>query len=126
MLVAEPEIVGGTDRIDRFLAEGRPPTPCLVDLDIVRAQYQALRGLFADATVFYAVKANPAPEVVERAILAGCTCDSADVIYPHSDYRLPLGLAVGDPIDFLSVGACTASYASVEFNGFPPIRTYCI
>jgi len=26
----------------------------------------------------------------------------------------------------LSTGAYTASYASVGFNGFSPIRTYCI
>jgi hypothetical protein len=38
---------------------------------------------------------------------------------------VPLDLAIGDPFDFLSAGAYTASYASVEFNGFPPLRTYC-
>ena len=62
----------------------------------------------------------------ERAILAGPTCDSMDVIYRRADYRLPLDLKIGDPLDFLSAGAYTASYASVEFNGFAPIRTYCI
>lgn len=62
----------------------------------------------------------------EPVILAGPTCDSMDVIYQSSNYQLPLELAVGDRIDFLSAGAYTASYASVEFNGFPPIRSYCI
>ena len=60
------------------------------------------------------------------AVLAGPTCDSTDIIYEHAGYELPLDLAVGDLIDFLSAGAYTASYASVEFNGFVPIRTYCI
>jgi ornithine decarboxylase len=60
------------------------------------------------------------------AVLAGPTCDSADIIYQRSGYRLPVALAVGDPVDFLSAGAYTASYAAVEFNGFAPIRTYCI
>jgi len=59
-------------------------------------------------------------------VLAGPTCDSTDIIYEHAGYELPLDLAVGDKIDFLSAGAYTASYASVEFNGFAPIRTYCI
>ena len=59
-------------------------------------------------------------------VLAGPTCDSTDVIYERSGYELPLKLAVGEPVDFLSAGAYTASYASVEFNGFAPIRTYCI
>ncbi len=59
-------------------------------------------------------------------VLAGPTCDSTDIIYEHAGYELPLDLDFGDKIDFLSAGAYTASYASVEFNGFTPIRTYCI
>jgi ornithine decarboxylase len=58
-------------------------------------------------------------------ILAGPTCDSTDIIYEHTGYKLPIELTTGDFVDFLSAGAYTASYASVEFNGFPPIQTYC-
>jgi len=57
-------------------------------------------------------------------IIAGPTCDSSDIIYQHSGYELPLALASGDHVDFLSAGAYTASYAAVEFNGFEPIKTY--
>jgi len=59
-------------------------------------------------------------------VLAGPTCDSADILYERTEYRLPLGLAIGDKVEILSTGAYTASYASVGFNGFSPIRTYCI
>jgi ornithine decarboxylase len=59
-------------------------------------------------------------------ILAGPTCDSADILYEKTDYRLPLGLEIGDKVAILAAGAYTASYASVGFNGFAPIRTYCI
>lgn len=59
-------------------------------------------------------------------ILAGPTCDSTDILYEKADYELPLDLVPGDTVDFLSAGAYTGSYASVEFNGFPPIRTYCL
>jgi len=59
-------------------------------------------------------------------ILAGPTCDSADILYEDTEYRLPLGLEVGDKVEILSTGAYTASYASVGFNGFSPIQTYCI
>ena len=59
-------------------------------------------------------------------ILAGPTCDSADILYERTEYRLPLGLEIGDKVEILSAGAYTASYASVGFNGFAPIRTYCI
>ena len=60
----------------------------------------------------------------EPAVLAGPTCDSADVPYQRSVYALPCDLAIGDRVRFLSTGAYTASYASVEFNGFPPIRSH--
>jgi len=57
-------------------------------------------------------------------ILAGPTCDSTDILYEDYKYRLPLDLKIGDRLYFLSTGAYTASYASVCFNGFPPIKTY--
>jgi ornithine decarboxylase len=59
-------------------------------------------------------------------VLAGPTCDSADILYERTEYLMPLGLCVGDKIEILSAGAYTASYASVGFNGFAPLRTYCI
>ena len=59
-------------------------------------------------------------------VLAGPTCDSADILYEKTDYQLPLDLAVGDRVDILSAGAYTSSYCSVSFNGFPPLKTYCI
>jgi ornithine decarboxylase len=58
--------------------------------------------------------------------IAGPTCDSADILYERTEYALPLELEVGDKVEILSTGAYTASYASVGFNGFPPLRTYCI
>jgi ornithine decarboxylase len=58
--------------------------------------------------------------------LAGPTCDSADILYENADYQLPLDLAVGDLVDIKSTGAYTSSYCSVNFNGFPPLKTYCV
>jgi ornithine decarboxylase len=57
-------------------------------------------------------------------IIAGPTCDGDDVLYQRTPYRLPLALAPGDHVDILGAGAYTASYASIGFNGFPPMRTY--
>ncbi len=59
-------------------------------------------------------------------ILAGPTCDSADILYERTEYSLPSDLQVGDRVAILSTGAYTSTYASVGFNGFPPLRTYCI
>ncbi len=59
-----------------------------------------------------------------EVILAGPTCDSMDIMYEHFKYQLPLSLEIGDRLYWLSTGAYTASYSSVEFNGFPPLKTY--
>ncbi len=61
-----------------------------------------------------------------EVIIAGPTCDSMDIMYEKSHYQLPLNLVSGDKLYWLSAGAYTASYASVAFNGFPPIKTYYI
>ena len=58
-----------TQRILDFLATRRPEGPCLVvDLDVVRENYLAFRKALPESRVFYAVKANPAPEIL--ALLA--------------------------------------------------------
>ena len=59
-------------------------------------------------------------------VLAGPTCDSVDVMYEHADYHLPLALTEGDIVHILSTGAYTSTYASVAFNGFPPLRVVCL
>lgn len=59
-------------------------------------------------------------------ILAGPTCDSADILYEKAGYELPVNLQVGDKIEILSTGAYTASYCSVGFNGFPVLKAYYI
>lgn len=58
--------------------------------------------------------------------IAGPTCDSVDTLYEKTDYQMPLALEVGDKIQILSAGAYTTTYSSVGFNGFPPLKSYCI
>jgi ornithine decarboxylase len=57
-------------------------------------------------------------------VLAGPTCDSMDVLYEHTDYRMPLDLRAGDRVLIHGAGAYTSSYCSVGFNGFPPLPSY--
>ncbi|WP_374213611.1 type III PLP-dependent enzyme [Jannaschia sp. LMIT008] len=54
-------------------------------------------------------------------ILAGPSCDSADVLYEKRPVSLPLTLAAGDKVMIRNCGAYTSSYASIGFNGFPPL-----
>jgi ornithine decarboxylase len=59
-------------------------------------------------------------------ILAGPSCDTADVLYEKRPVRLPLALKAGDGVRIRAAGAYTSSYASVGFNGFPPLDVVCI
>jgi ornithine decarboxylase len=48
------------------------------------------------------------------------------VLYRRTPCALPLALAAGDAVDLLAAGAYTASYASVGFNGFPPLAVHVV
>ena len=63
---------------------------------------------------------------LEEVVLAGPTCDSADIMYEDHKYPLPLNLSIEDRLYWFSTGAYTTSYSAVEFNGFPPLQAYYI
>ncbi len=63
---------------------------------------------------------------VGEVVLAGPTCDSADILYERYKYKLPMSLAEGDRVLVMSAGAYTASYSSVNFNGLPPLKVYVV
>src|SRR5215470_9243468 len=73
-----------TERIREFLrnrrSEGLDTEPCLVvDLEVVRENYQSFAKALPDSRVFYAVKANPAPEVLALLASMGSCFDTATV-----------------------------------------------
>ncbi len=69
-----------TDRIFRFLDENRPETPCLiVDLHEVENNYRRLKAALSDAKIYYAVKANPAPEILRLLQRMGARFDAASI-----------------------------------------------
>jgi ornithine decarboxylase len=59
-------------------------------------------------------------------ILAGPTCDSADVLYEKTPYELPISLEIGDEVLIEGTGAYTTTYSAVAFNGFKPLQAYII
>jgi ornithine decarboxylase len=61
-----------------------------------------------------------------RVVLAGPTCDSADILYERCSYYLPDDLQAGDRVEVLSAGAYTYPYASIGFNGFAPLSVVCV
>src|SRR5580693_6890769 len=90
--ILAPCLVAG--RLDRSLTGHLDAiTPFLVvDLDVVRRQYVSLTAALPGASVFYAVKANPAPEVLSLLIALGSSLDVAS----RGEIELCLGLGA-DP-----------------------------
>ena len=76
-----------------------------------------------DESIKYPLYCESRGETCEDFIIAGPTCDSQDIMYEYYRNPLPSYIKVGDRIYWLTCGAYTASYASVQFNGFPPIKT---
>jgi ornithine decarboxylase len=77
-----------------------------------------------DEAIRYRLRTPHDGQTSGPVVLAGPTCDSADVLYEKSAYELPLALAEGDMVDILSAGAYTTTYSSVGFNGFPPLHEH--
>ena len=70
----------------------------------------------------YRLRTDRDADPVDDAVIAGPTCDGDDVLYQR--YPLPVTLCPGDRVEILAAGAYTASYASADFNGFPPLPVY--
>ena len=56
------------------------------------------------------------------AVIAGPTCDSVDTLYERNPVNMPIDLVAGDRVLVHDTGAYTATYSSVGFNGFAPLK----
>lgn len=101
------------------------------DLDTYRWVYLDI-GKFSglaetmDEAIRYQFITDRDHEDTGACILAGPSCDSADVLYEKRPVQLPVGLRAGDRIIIRACGAYTSTYASVGFNGFPPLDVIAI
>src|SRR5262245_7564985 len=69
-----------TARIREFLKYRKADGPCLVvDLDVVRDNFVSFAKALPDTRVFYAVKANPAPEILKMLAALGSCFDVASI-----------------------------------------------
>jgi ornithine decarboxylase len=77
-------------------------------------------------SIRYPIRTTHDRDEMTPCIIAGPTCDSVDVLYEKTPYPLPVSLAIGDKVLIEAAGAYTATYSSVGFNGYPPLRQYVI
>jgi ornithine decarboxylase len=79
-----------------------------------------------DEMIRYPIRTTFDGEATEPCVLAGPSCDSVDVLYENDPYLLPVSLEIGSKVLIEGTGAYTATYSSVGFNGFPPLKSYVI
>lgn len=75
-----------------------------------------------DEAIKYRIEVPGRSGHLTPVILAGPTCDSADILYERTPCWLPADIETGDRVRILSAGAYTYTYASVGFNGFAPLK----
>ena len=79
-----------------------------------------------DEAIRYPIRTVHDGDRTEPCVIAGPTCDSADVLYEKTPYELPVSLAIGDEVLIEGTGAYTQTYSAVAFNGFEPLKSYVI
>ena len=88
-----------TQRILDFLATRRPAGPCLVvDLDVVADNFRTFERAMPDSKIYYAVKANPAPEILRLLASMGSSFDTASVA------EIEMAMDAGAPAERISYG----------------------
>src|SRR5262245_44996606 len=108
-----------SDKVEQFLNERRPATPCLVvDLDVVAEKYRALTATLPLAEVFYAVKANPAQEVLSRLAAAGASFDTA------SSGEIAQVLALGVAPERISFGNTIKKQSDIAWAHARGVKLY--
>ena len=94
-----PAVSAVSARQDAYIRARDFDRPTVVfDLEMLRAKYRALEAGLGDATIHYAVKANPAPEVVAAVAALGGRFDCA------SRGEIDLCLGLGVPASHIAFG----------------------
>ena len=130
-----------TPKIARFLSQHQPATPCMVmDIDRVEDNFRALRKALPLARIYYAVKANPARQVLERLVGLSSHFDAASIEEVDACIDAgakPAAISFGNTIKKVSA-ICRAHDAGVTMFAFdsreelaklashaPGARVYC-
>ena len=106
-------------RIDDFLAQSSLPTPfVVVDLDIVAERYRTLAEAIPAADIFYAIKANPAPQILELLVELGSNFDVA------SPAEIDMCLAAGADPSRISYGNTVKKLVDIEYAYDKGVRLF--
>ncbi|MBX2856458.1 MAG: type III PLP-dependent enzyme [Rhodobacteraceae bacterium] len=89
-----------------------------LDIGVFNGLFEA----YSEGIQFRFASDRPSGDPLSPFVISGPTCDSVDVLFEKKPVDLPAGLETGDRIFILDAGAYTTSYATIGFNGFPPLE----
>ena len=108
-----------SEKIERFLAEREPETPCLVvDLDVVTENFRALKRALPLADIYYAMKANPAPQILSLLAEQGSNFDTASI------YEIERCLDLGISATRISYGSTIKKQRDIAAAFDHGVRTF--
>lgn len=134
------EEMGGDDPVDLMCEPGRA---VVADAGVIEARVvlrsdrptdSGAEWLYLDVGVFnglfeafsegivYRFASDGSATPTAPFVLAGPTCDSVDTFFGGAPQSLPASLSSGSRLFVLDAGAYTHAYATVGFNGFPPLE----
>jgi ornithine decarboxylase len=108
-------------KIDEFFRTQNPATPCVViDMDTVADRYTSLASAIPAATIYYAVKANPALPILSRIHALGSKFDVASP--GEIDFCLSIGV---DPAH-ISYGNTIKKRADIAYAASVGVHRYTV
>ena len=85
------------NRIYDFFDKNDTPSPCIViDTQIVADNFKTFQNAMPETAIFYAIKANPAPEILSLLAKLGSCFDAASIT------EVEMALAAGAPAETIS------------------------
>lgn len=129
-IMAEPGrgMVGsaGAMAVEVLLVSRKTPGDMVRWVYLNAGRFSGLAEVEEEAIKYQFVVPGREDEETNGCIVAGPTCDSADILYEKNKVEFPIDLAAGDKVIVKTCGAYTTTYSTVAFNGFPPLEVIVI
>lgn len=105
----------------KFIKENKPATPCLIiDLDTVQKKFDEFKKSFNETEIYYAMKANPHPEIMKLVVRNGGRFDCASI------YEIEIALEAGARPEHISYGNTIKKSADIKRAHNLGIRLYAV
>ena len=109
------------EKIDKFLKKNSVPTPCLVvDLDAVVENFQTISALLPETQIYYAIKANPAREILQKLLPLKARFDAASI------YEIRECISIGINPSSIAFGNTIKKRQAIEEAFLAGVRLFAI